>query len=135
MLRQDWCNAGGIVGRGVLLDYVGYLEAKGLEVPEPTRFHNITVAELDKVAEYQGVKWKVGDILFVRSGFVRWYNSASNDERVKKVSGEDASFIGLKTDDTSRAWLWNHHFSAVAGDTLAFEGQKILPLLAYNICI
>lgn len=121
--RIDWCKKGGIVGRGVLLDYVAYMETTNQELPDPCTRFGITVDMLDKVAAHQGVEWKDGDILFVRSGFVRWYNGATPEEREKKISGPDAAFIGVQTDDDSKNWLWNHHFSAVAGDTLAFERE------------
>ncbi|TVY36803.1 hypothetical protein LSUB1_G005673 [Lachnellula subtilissima] len=123
---HNWCARGGIVGRGVLLDYVAYMEETGQELPNPCTRFGITVDVLDKIVAHQGIEWRDGDILFIRSGFVRWYNAAGPEEREKNISGPDAAFIGVKTNDASRDWLWNHHFSAVAGDTLAFEQYPIL---------
>ena len=111
------------MGRGVLLDYLGYLESKGCDIPDPCTPHTISVEELDRVAKHEGVQWKTGDILFLRTGFVRWFNGAFDAEKLEKIGRPGASFIGVKTDESSKKWLWNHHFSAVASDTLSFEGE------------
>jgi kynurenine formamidase len=100
-------------------------------VPDPCTPHSITTEELDNIAAYQAVRWKTGDVLFIRTGFVRWFDNAADGERRKKICGTEPAFIGVKTDDGSKEWLWNHHFSAVACDTLAFEGEAILNLCLY----
>lgn len=100
-----------------------YREAHGLELPNPASRHEVSVEELDQVAEFEGITFRSGDILFVRLGFVRWYENASPGERQETMSRKPCTSIGIKADETSRNWLWNHHFSAVAGDALAFEGR------------
>jgi hypothetical protein len=43
------CDAGGIAGRGVLLDYVSWYEAKhGKPAPPPYTSNVITIAELEE---------------------------------------------------------------------------------------
>ncbi|EXJ91720.1 hypothetical protein A1O3_00270 [Capronia epimyces CBS 606.96] len=118
---HNWCNSGGIVGRGVLLDYVHYREARGLELPDPWTRHEVPIAELDQVAAFQNVTFKPGDILLVRLGFVRRYEQASPKERQEAMDRKPCAAIGIQANEQSRDWLWNHHFSAVAGDTLTFE--------------
>lgn len=72
---HNWCEAGGIVGRGVLLDWLSWWEETnpGTEAPSPISYHAITVQELDAVAEKQQVNLQQADILIIRTGFVRWH--------------------------------------------------------------
>ncbi len=139
--RADWVDAGGIVGRGVLIDWVAYLEAvskdgprlvasqdsssrkplqTGKAVPHALSHHEISPADLDAVLAHQGTTLQPGDILLVRSGFVRWHNGASSDER--KAAGEAARYTGVEASEAMKAWLWERQCSAVAGDAVAFEG-------------
>lgn len=48
-----------------------------------------------------------------------WHDSVDPQERQKALDG--GVFIGLESSMKSAKWLWNHHFAAVAGDTLGFE--------------
>ena len=45
--------------------------------------HRISVADLDKVAKDQGVELRVGDIFFLRTGYIEWYNNSDTEERVR----------------------------------------------------
>lgn len=85
----DWANHG-ICGRGVLLDivryYSGELDGTGspglTELPyDPWTTHGLTVAELEACAEKQGVKFRQGDILILRVGFIRKYQNATQEAR------------------------------------------------------
>lgn len=79
----------------------------------------ISVDELDAVARHQGTQFRAGDILIIRSGFTAWHLQATKEEREESMP--KAAFIGVESSLKSAEWLWNHHFAAVAGDTLGFE--------------
>lgn len=68
-----WCERGGIVGRGVLVDWLGWWEAHKGEAPSAVSRHEILVEELDEALRWQGTETRAGDILLVRSGYVRWH--------------------------------------------------------------
>ncbi|ETI26511.1 hypothetical protein G647_03288 [Cladophialophora carrionii CBS 160.54] len=108
----DWCETGGIVMRGVLLNYVRYLEDKGLPMPDPTTNHGFTLRDLEAVAQHQKLDFKIGHLLFVRTGFVRWYDNAPDGERRRCMGGEQFTFIGLQGSEEAKEWLWDHHFAA-----------------------
>lgn len=119
---------GGIVGRGVLLDYHRW-RARNSKPPAPvTETFAITVEELDQVARSQNACFRPGDILIIRSGFMHWYKQASSAERAKAMEGNQ--FIGVEPSQQTVEWFWDHHFAAVAGDMMGFEtvptnmGQK-----------
>lgn len=58
---------GGVVGRGVLLDYRAYATENGTEYNACSR-HAITVQDFENIAKFQGSELKRGDILIIRSG-------------------------------------------------------------------
>lgn len=60
----------GIVGRGVLLDYHAWREANGVTVNKHDAFKtgSISLEDLQAVAKWEGIEFKFGDVLIIRSG-------------------------------------------------------------------
>ncbi|KAG9235431.1 putative cyclase-domain-containing protein [Amylocarpus encephaloides] len=116
---HQWSRRGGIVGRAVLIDYASYAEKHGINYSVTSR-HEITIGDVEKIAKEQGVEFKPCDILIIRSGFVKWYNNAGDEERISGAKNGH-EFAGLAGNEESVEWLWNHHFAAVAGDSITFE--------------
>lgn len=114
----DWHERGGLVGRGVLLDYKAYADEKGVQY-SPFEAHAITIKDLEAVAEHQGTTFKQGDILIVRSGFTGALTSMSADEQEKALGTHKT--VGVEGTEEAAKWIWNKRFSAVAGDAIAFE--------------
>ncbi|KIW66366.1 hypothetical protein PV04_05702 [Phialophora macrospora] len=114
---DHWQHRGGLVGRGVLLDYLGYAEARGIKY-SPYERHEIGVQDLDAVAQFQGTEFRSGDILIVRTGYTE--ELLTHDADAQAGHTRPLAWQGTKILPTAR-WVWNHHFPAVAGDALAFE--------------
>lgn len=93
---HKWCERGGIVGRGVVVDWVSsppssspyppkttahadldnqlrWYEHKHGNPPSAITRHEIPAAELEETLRYQGTTTRPGDIMLVRSGYVRWH--------------------------------------------------------------
>ncbi|KAF8187463.1 hypothetical protein BJ912DRAFT_926706 [Pholiota molesta] len=100
---------GKIAGRGVLLDFYSYAQANGIDYAPN--------------AYYTGVKFEQGDILFVRMGFVHWYETAATGEEKEALAKPPPRAVGIRQSMEEVEWLWDHHFSAVASDTPAFEAR------------
>ncbi|KAF4126217.1 putative cyclase [Geosmithia morbida] len=115
-----WVDRGGIVGRGVLLDYAAWAGIKGLTpaIFDPT---SIPVSALKEVASHQGTSFREGDILFVRSGYVRGYNSASPGDRQALAEKDTPPAIGVESSETTLRWLWDNEFAAIVGDHPSME--------------
>ena len=115
-----WVENGGIVGRGVLLDYAAWLKSQGKEAAlrETTE---ITVSELDAVAAYQNISFKSGDILFIHTGFVSSLSALSTEDASTYAEINPPPAIGVKACEESLRWIWEKEFAAVAGDMPAFE--------------
>lgn len=88
--------------------------------------HCISEKDLEDIAKEEGVVFKPGDILIVRSGMVKWYNSQTAEARDEATKYGHA-FTGVEGSASSIEWLWNHHFAAIAGDAIGFEAWPANP--------
>ncbi|KAK8076497.1 hypothetical protein PG994_003769 [Apiospora phragmitis] len=122
-----FCDRGGIVGRGVLIDMVRYWAKIGQDAPDPWGSYEITVDELEAaLADQHGTQTKQGDILLVRTGYIQRHNAASDPER---QAGTQANFrsIGLAPREATLRWLYDRHFAAVVADNVAVEALPVPP--------
>ena len=134
----------GIAARGVLIDYVSYADKKGTiffdAVLSETRTnrprwcsgmelngmngHAITLEEVLEIAKESNIEFKHGDILFIRSGFTRTWESISLDEKKAYRTATRAhkhKHTGLIQSEAVCRFLWENHFVACAGDGVSFE--------------
>jgi hypothetical protein len=118
----------GIAGRGILLDYWGYAQKKG-KTYDCFERHEITWDELaacgqdqgiDIRPESQGGNIKIGDLLFIRSGFTDTY-AKKDFSKAATRSMEEQKWAGLANEEKIIDWLYDCYFATVAGDAPAFE--------------
>lgn len=125
-----------IAGRGILLDYRSYAHKKGIQY-DSYENHGITYDELHACGKDQGIDIrpqaqggdiKVGDMLFVRSGFIEAYKTKPHDERNQLAlrphsfgPDDGQRYAGVAQEEKILDWLHDCYFSAVAGDAPAFE--------------
>lgn len=114
---QHWAEHG-IVGRGVLLDVERAL-GRPLDHAAGEAF---TVDVLDRAAADCGVELRTGDILLIRTGWCRYYFEDLDDAGRAGLVGNVKS-CGLAAAPETVEWLWDHHFAAVASDTVAVESD------------
>ncbi len=114
--------AGGIVGRGVLLDVARVCERAGrpIAVDEPTA---IEAADLDGAVADHDVELRRGDVLCVRTGWLAWYRGL--DAQGRAACARDLRCCGLKPSDDLFAFLWDHHVAAICADNPALEPWPI----------
>jgi Putative cyclase len=74
--------------------------------------HRISTADLDKVAKDQGVELRIGDILFLRTGYTEWYNNSDTEERVRVAKQYPPDIAGIEQTEESVRWLWYAYFMA-----------------------
>ena len=123
--RSEWHDKGCVAGRGVLIDFVQYAERHGIKY-EASAYHPITCADLDRAAKEQTVEFRAGDILLIRMGFLKWYNECvDTTERDAWFKDPNKASVGVDPNPETIAWVWNHHFAAVAGDSLAWEAMPL----------
>ncbi|KAK1595577.1 uncharacterized protein LY79DRAFT_588561 [Colletotrichum navitas] len=117
-----WHERGGLVGRGVLIDYKAYAEAKGIDY-HPLDGYRITVEDIETVAAYQGVEFQEGDIFLLRTGITSIFDNPTPVDFAKMAQMTMSGVHG--TEETAK-WFWNKHFAAVAGDANSFEAYPPL---------
>jgi kynurenine formamidase len=118
---DKWC-ARGIVGRGVLLDLARSFERSGrdFDVASPFAF---TTDDLERAADEQGTELRPGDILILRTGWIRQYLGAAATDPIR------AGIVcaGLEPSDKMAGWLWDHQFAATAADNCGVEAYPSPP--------
>lgn len=117
---HNLCERGGIVGRGILVDWLRWHENTHGNPPLPASRYEIPISEIEETLKYQGTTTRMGDIMLVRSGYVRWHNFANPDER-RRGTQEKSDTIGLQGNEATVRWLYDQHFAAVGGDSMTFE--------------
>ncbi|CAK7244604.1 MAG: hypothetical protein STHCBS139747_006148 [Sporothrix thermara] len=117
---QAWAKNGGIVGRGVLLDYAAWATKQGL-TPAAFETTAIAVETLRSVARYQGTEFKRGDILLVRTGWIKAFNALTETQCLDLAAHPNPPAIGLESSEAMLRFLWDEGFAAVAGDQPSLE--------------
>ncbi|KAE8331426.1 hypothetical protein BDV39DRAFT_189829 [Aspergillus sergii] len=115
---DTWSQRGGIVARGVLIDYVRYAAKKEI-VYNPLGPHAISLEEIEEIVAEEDLEIRPGDVLLVRCGLSKYIRESLPDD----ITPFDAAYtqVGVDPSPEFLEWLWNHNIAAVAGDALAFE--------------
>lgn len=116
---QHWAKAG-IVGRGVLLDVRRWLEHQG-SPPSAFTGRSVSAEELRRVADWQDVAVRPGDVLCVRTGWIGEYRALDRKAREEVAAGGRPSATGLAAGEEMAEQLWDWHVAAVACDNPAVE--------------
>ncbi|KAI8293395.1 hypothetical protein K4K59_005772 [Colletotrichum sp. SAR11_240] len=115
---DHWHTRGGVVGRGVLIDYVSYTEEKGIPY-HPFGGNRITVQDIEAVAAHYGVEFKHGDIFLIRLGSTEFIDGIKPEDM--GGASKIAAMSGVHGCEETARWFWNKHFSAAVADSNSFE--------------
>ena len=135
---EAWA-ANGIVGRGLLLDVERWAARNGRDL-DPMSGGEITAADLLAVAAEQAVEMEPGDILCIRTGWVASYRAL--DEHGRRSL--PVRFAGLRADEATARFLWDHEVAGVCADNPALEcvpgdpavgslHRRLIPLLGMAV--
>ncbi|KAH8659793.1 hypothetical protein BX600DRAFT_383310 [Xylariales sp. PMI_506] len=118
-----WVENGGIVGRGVLIDWASWVESQGRK-PDLLQASLITLGDLKQAASAQGLSFRPGDILFIRSGLIKKLEALRPEDLEAYMAIEpEPPVMGLESGEPMLRWLWESEFAAVAGDMMTLEAQ------------
>lgn len=118
---HNWAESG-IAGRGVLLDVPRFFANRG-EPYDASATVLIDAAMLDAIAEAQGVSWRGGDMLLLRTGWAQQYLAQTPEQR-KTIPWRRSP--GLAQREEVLRWLWDHEIALVAADNLAVEADPVI---------
>ena len=113
------------MGRGVLIDYVSYAEKKGIKF-SGFEAHQFKLSEIREIAHDCNIDFRKGDVLLVRSGTTRAWDSMSMADKAAYSAAGSPSHAGLEATEDMLRFLWDSGFAAVASDTFAFEVSVLM---------
>lgn len=108
---------GGIVARGILVDFVRYAEKNNIEY-DPLGPYAIKLHQIKDILAEQGTEIRDGDILLVRAGISKYLHTCKPED---KSPPQSQTHVGIDPEPELLEWIWNSHFAAVGGDSLACE--------------
>ncbi len=131
-----WVAHGGIVGRGVLLDYAGYAKRHGIQLDHFASV-GIPVEHLQDVVREHGIVFQPGDIVLIRIGFTAAYDALSREQQAALPLRALPGFMGLSPTRATVQWLWETNCAALASDAVGMEqtpvfGDHVLPGKAWK---
>ncbi|KAH7356307.1 putative cyclase-domain-containing protein [Pyrenochaeta sp. MPI-SDFR-AT-0127] len=118
-------DSGGITARGVILDYPRYLEKNGKAKVDALSDNHISAEVLRDMLKDTGVKPRDGDLLLLRTGFTRDYESLGIEAR-KELANKSPTFLGVQSSKDTVQWIWENGFVAVASDAPSFEMSPLV---------
>jgi kynurenine formamidase len=117
---QHWAKEG-IAGRGVLIDYAGWAEKRGI-VYSTFSTHEIKLDDIRAIAEECSIEFQKGDILIVRIGMTKeWDNKMTTAEKEVYATNPHPEHAGVEASQEVLRFLWDTQFAAVAGDAISWE--------------
>jgi kynurenine formamidase len=116
---------GGIVDRGVLIDYASWASLNSIPIHVFTSTP-IPFAHIKQIIRKQDITFRQGDILFIRAGYSAAYDTLSEAEQNAIASRPSPNFIGLEASREVVEWCWANKFAAVASDTPSFERAPVM---------
>lgn len=115
---NHWHDRGGMVTRGVFIDFRLWADEQGRKF-NCFDADKITLEDIKTVAKKQGVEFRPGDVLIIRSGFTEELSDMNAEEQGKAMGSHRV--CGVEGTEEVSKWIWNNNFAAVAGDMIAFE--------------
>jgi kynurenine formamidase len=133
---EHWADHG-LVGRGVLADAAGFWDERGVEIGfdgGPV----ISPGLLDEILAAQRVTLEPGDVLLLRTGYLRAYYAVPREGR----RDLPRRWPGLSAAEPMARYLWDHHVALVGADNPAVEARpgdpgylhrRLIPMLGIGI--
>ena len=109
-----------ITGRGVLIDWYSWAQKNGIQIDHFST-HAIPLFELIAVAQEQNVDFNPGDILLIRTGWLKAYQALPEETKGELAHRPVRASCGLDASEEAIRWHWDGAFAAVASDTVAYE--------------
>jgi hypothetical protein len=119
VLYKAWSERG-LVTRGILIDLPLYYATHNIEQHDPFSDYSIPLSHLKAALESQGVTPRFGDMLIIRSGFMKVRATKTPDELVEAAKRIPAAWAGVEQSEEVLKWIWEN-FGAVAADHPSFE--------------
>ncbi|KAF4556494.1 Hypothetical protein D9617_1g083720 [Elsinoe fawcettii] len=114
---QSLSRRGGIVARGVLLDFVRYAAAHNITY-SPLGPYAISFAQVQAMIHEQAITLRQGDVLLIRTGLSKYLRSHGPDD---PMPADGQTNIGLDPTPDLLEWIWDTGLAALGSDAIAVE--------------
>lgn len=105
----------------MLIDYAGWAEKKGIEYSTFST-HQVRLSDIQAIAKECGITFQKGDLLFVRVGVTKEWDTVMTDAQKQEYSDNSSpSHAGVEATPDMLRWLWDTGFCAIAGDAISWE--------------
>lgn len=134
----------GVVGRGVLIDVPRFWPRA--DEYRPDRRIPVDAPAIERIAAAEGVDLRAGDIIALRTGWLRHYlalDAAARKAIVGTVRPDGLKCAGLDPGRETAAWLWDRRVAALVVDNPAvealpvqdgqFQHRRLIPMLGMAI--
>lgn len=109
------------IGRGVLIDYLTWAEKKGIKYSTFST-HQVRLQDILDIAKANNITFQKGDILFVRIGVTKEWDTIMTDAQKREYSNNPKpEHAGVEATTDVLRWLWNTGFAAIASDAISWE--------------
>lgn len=118
------------LGRGVLIDYASWAEKNGIQYSTFST-HQIKLSDILQIAEECNITFQKGDILLVRIGVTKEWDTVMTDAQKQAYSDNSRpEHAGVESSTDVLRWLWDNGFAAIAGDAISWEvsSQGVVPI-------
>lgn len=95
-----------------------YAEARNIKY-SPFSAHVITISTIVEIAKLQGIEFRAGDVLIIRTGLTEASEGTSEKEQATLLGTHKS--VGVKSTMEAVRWMWDTDFGAVACDNVGFE--------------
>ncbi|KAL3478374.1 putative cyclase-domain-containing protein [Aspergillus californicus] len=120
-----WSNTGGIIGRGILLDYATWATKNHIPLT-PFTTSTIPLSSILEVLKETNLTPRSGDILFIRTGFTEAFSLLTSEEEAALAARPTPDFAGIENGEKTLRWLWENQFAAIASDSPSFEPAPLV---------
>jgi hypothetical protein len=100
---------------------VSFAQRRGIDV-QHFKPHGIEIEDVKTILKEQGTEPRVGDVLFLRTGYVGAYKLLDESQRKEVASVRE--WCGLAQGEGTTEWLWDRQFAAVVSDSPGFEVRR-----------
>lgn len=113
-----------MIGRGVLIDYATWAEKKGIQYSTFST-HQVRLSDILEIAKENNITFQKGDILFVRVGVTKEWDTAMTDAQKQAYSNNaKPEHAGVEATTDVLRWLWDTGFAAIASDAISWEVRR-----------
>lgn len=110
-----------MTGRGVLIDYATWAEEKGMQYSTFST-HQVRLSDILQIAKEKNITFQKGDILFVRVGVTKEWDTVMTDAQKRAYSDNPKpEHAGVEATTNVLRWLWDTGFAAIASDAISWE--------------